>query len=206
MRNRLLAALAPLALAASAHAAPVNLVVNGSFEANAVPNGVWMNVASVQGWQVVDGPGTGFEVRDNVIGTAHGGRNFIELDTNGNTTIEQVFGNLVGGAAYDLSFWYSPRVGLPAATTGMGVLWNGQSLAGTIAAAGGNANLWTEYHFTVTAQSGVNSLRFASLGTSDSLGANLDDVSLVAQVPEPSTPALLGLGLCGLAWMRRRKA
>lgn len=206
MRNLFLALLTPLVVATSAQAAPVNLVVNGGFEANSVNNRSWVNFASVSGWQVVGGPGTGIEVRRNNVGAAHGGNNFIELDTNGNTTIEQLFSNLTMGATYDLSFWYSPRIRQPSATNGMDVLWNGQSLAGTIAETGGNANLWTEHRFTVTAQSGANSLRFASLGSSNSLGANLDDVALVAQVPEPATVGLLALGLGALAWTRRRKA
>lgn len=209
MRARLPALLASLVIAASVQAAPTNLVVNGSFEDNTVNNGKHVNLSSINGWAVVGGPGTGFEVRHNNVGAAHDGNNFIELDTNGNTTIQQLFSSLTAGQSYDLSFWYSPRIDQPSTTNGISVLWNGQSLAGTITADGGKKNLWTEYHFTVAAQSGANTLAFAALGNSDTLGGNLDGVSLIAQtapVPEPASVGLMALGLGVLACVRRRKA
>lgn len=207
MRARLLPALAPLALAVSAHAAPVNLVVNGGFEATPVAAGTWVNVSSIPGWTLVAGPGTGFEIRNNNVGTARSGNNFAELDTNGNTTIEQLFNTLTAGALYELSFWYSPRINQPASTNGIGVYWNGASLtASPITANGGSTNLWTEYRFDVKAAAGTNSLRFAALGTSDSLGGNLDDISLTAKVPEPASAALAAVALGALGWTRRRRA
>lgn len=207
MRTLSFAALAPLALAFSVQAAPVNLVVNGGFEANAVSSGSWVNVGTMAGWTQVGGPGRGFEIRNNAVGSAHGGHNFIELDTTGNTTIEQVFAGLTRGALYELSFWYSPRIGQSAATNAIGVYWNGASLtANPITAAGGSANLWTEYRFDVKAISGINSLRFASLGASDSVGGNLDDVSLTAKLPEPASLALSAVALGALGWVRRRRA
>lgn len=207
MRIRALAPAVALFLAmGAAHAAPTQLVVNGGFESTSLANGNWGNFGSVSGWQVVGGPGSGFEVRRNNAGTAHGGNNFIELDTNGNTTIEQLFNGLVAGASYDLSFWYSPRIGQSASTNGLRAFWNGEALGGVITRNGGSANEWMVYRFDVTAGAGINSLRFASVGTNDSLGGNLDDVSLTAKLPEPSTGALLAGALGALAWSRRRKA
>ncbi|PTT90829.1 hypothetical protein DBR42_05090 [Pelomonas sp. HMWF004] len=206
MRSLLLVLVASLVATAVAQAAPVNLVVNGSFETTTVANGSWVNTGNVSGWQVVGGPGSGFEVRNGAVGTAHGGSKFIELDTNGNTVIEQRFDSLLEGGTYSLNFWYSPRIGQSAATNGLSLFWNGAALASNITATGGSANLWAEYHFNVAALSGVNSLRFASVGTSDGLGGNLDDVSLTARVPEPATAGLIAIALGALGWARRRKA
>jgi hypothetical protein len=207
MKSRLALAAAALALSLSAQAAPVNLLVNGGFEATPVANGSWVNVPSIPGWAVVEGPGTGFEVRNGAEGLAHGGNNFIELDTNGNTTIEQLLNDLTPGASYVLDFWYSPRIGQSSSTNGIRVLWDGAIVNGNITGNGGNANDWTEYSFTLVAQSGVNSLRFSAQGKSDSLGGNLDDVSLSAKpLPEPASLALVGLavGAAGLARRRQR--
>lgn len=206
MRIRAFASAAALLLAmGAAQAAPTQLVVNGGFESTSLANGSWGNFGSVNGWQVVGGPGTGIEVRRNNAGTAHSGNNFVELDTNGNTTIEQLFNGLIAGSTYDLSFWYSPRIGQSASTNGLRAYWNGEALGGVITRNGGSVNEWLQYQFDVTAVAGVNSLRFASVGTSDSLGGNLDDVSLTAKLPEPSTGALLAGALGALAWSRRRK-
>ena len=214
MRALLAAALASVAL--TSQAAPTNLVVNGGFESQVVTAGSWVNVGSLPGWTWVGGPGTGIEIRNNAVGSAHGGNNFIELDTTGNTTIEQVFTGLTGGGQYKLSFWYSPRIGQPTSTNGIGVTWNGLSLTPTpISATGGDANVWTAYRFDVVALGGSDALRFSALGTSDSLGGNLDDVSLTARVPdgsltaelpEPATGALTLVALAALGWARRRRA
>lgn len=214
MRALLAAVLASLAL--TAQAAPTNLVVNGGFESELVNAGSWVNVGSLPGWTWVGGPGTGIEIRNNAVGVAHGGSNFIELDTTGNTTIEQVFTGLTGGGMYELSFWYSPRIGQLDSTNGIGVTWNGLSLTPTaVSATGGDANVWKAYRFNVLAQGGNDALRFAALGTSDSLGGNLDDVSLTArlpdasltaQLPEPATGALALVALGALGWARRRRA
>jgi hypothetical protein len=185
-------------------AAPVNLVVNGDFESVVLGAGTWTNVSTLTGWTRVGGPGTGFEVRNNVSGRAYSGKNFIELDTSGNTTIEQLFNSLVTSAGYTLSFAYSPRPGVAAASNGMDVFWNGRQLAPTMIGTGGGAHQWKVYSFDVYAAAGTNSLRFASVGTNDSLGGSLDAVSL--KVPEPSAFALAGLGVLGLWAARRRRA
>lgn len=197
---------AVLSLPLLAGAAPTNHVVNGDFESIVLNPGTWANVSTLQGWTRVAGPGTGFEVRHNVSGQAYSGKNFIELDTNGNTTIEQLFNNLVASAGYTLSFAYSPRPGVAAASNGIEVLWNGVKLAPTITGQiGGSLNQWTVYSFDVyAAASGANSLRFASVGSNDSLGGALDAVRLT--VPEPSGFVLAGLGVLGLVAARRRRA
>lgn len=198
--------LALIALSASALAAPVpvggNLLVNGSFESNVVANGSWVNLATIPGWTWLAGPGTGFEIRNNVAGQAQDGGNYLELDTNGNTTIGQALSNLTAGASYELSFWYSPREFQPASTNGMQAFWNGVQLGDTLSGLGGSGNAWTQYKFNLTAQAGTNQLSFAAVGTSDSLGGNLDNVSL-RRLPEPGSLALSLAALAGCLLLPR---
>lgn len=208
--SSLIALLALFAFSAAAFAAPTpvgNLLVNGGFESTAVANGSWVNVASTPGWTWLSGPGTGFEIRNNVAGSAQEGRNYIELDTTGNTLIGQYLDNLGAGARFDLSFWYSPREFQAASTNGLQVFWNGVALD-ALTGVGGSGNDWTQHQYQVTAQAGRNLLSFASVGTSDSVGGNLDNVSL-SRIPEPGTLALTFAALAGcllLPRTLRRKA
>lgn len=194
----LLALATLLAAAPFARAEPVNLLVNGGFESTVVANGSWTNTSSMAGWTWLGGPGTGFEVRNNVAGAAQQGRNYIELDTNGNTTIGQSLSNLSAGSVYDLSFWYAPREFQPASTNGIQVFWNGAMLDATLTGLGGSGNDWTQYRYQVVARGGSNLLSFASVGANDSLGGNLDNVSLTRTVPEPGTLALALAALAGV--------
>lgn len=201
-----------IALSASALAAPVptgNLLVNGSFESTLVANGSWANVTSMPGWAWLSGTGTGFEVRNNVVGKAQDGLNFIELDTNGNTTMGQSVGGLAAGEQFDLSFWYSPREHQAASTNGIQVYWNGV-LLDAMTGVGGVGNDWSLHQYRVTSQAGVNLLSFAAVGTNDSLGGNLDNVSL-NRVPEPGSLALTLAALAGClllprSWRRQAEA
>ena len=185
-----------------------NLLVNGSFESTAVANGNWVNVATTPGWTWLAGPGTGFEIRNNVAGQAQNGSNYLELDTNGNTTIGQTLANLTAGTQFELSVWYSPREFQAASTNGIQAYWNGVQLGPVLSGLGASGNQWTEVKFSLTAQAGNNLLSFAAVGTSDGLGGSLDNVS-VRRLPEPGSLALSFAALAGcllLPRSLRRKA
>jgi hypothetical protein len=202
--NRTLSLVALLAATTFAHAGPVNLLTNGGFESTAIGNGTWTNVGSIAGWSRTAGPGSGFEVRNNVAGAAQEGRNYLELDTNGNTTIAQSLASLGAGGIYDVSFWYSPREGVAASSNGIEVYWNGLLLDSVTGPGARSGNVWSLHTYKVTAKAGTNVLSFASVGTSDSIGGNLDNVSLSNHVPEPGSLALTLAALAGIAFLPRR--
>jgi hypothetical protein len=202
MKKLLLAALLAASFGA-AHAGP-NLVVDGSFEDQAQGAGSWSVYNTINGWTTVGG--SGIELRNNVAGAAFDGVNFVELDSYNNSAMAQTL-TTVAGASYDLSFAYSARTGVAAASNLVEVLWNGISVASITADGSGlSGNDWHVFSYAVTG-TGSDTLVFRAGGTNDSLGGSLDAVGITAAVPEPSTYAMmfLGLGLIGASLSRRRK-
>lgn len=199
MKNIILAAV----LAASFGGANAALV-NGSFDDQVQNAGSWGVYQSLPGWTTASG--SGIEVRNSVVGSAYDGGNFVELDSYNNSSMSQSVAT-TAGALYTLSFAYSAREGVSAASNPIQALWNGSSVA-TVSAEGNgqSGNVWNVYSYKVIG-TGHDTLTFAALGTNDALGGSLDAVSLTAAVPEPSTWALMlgGIGLIGFS-LRRRTA
>jgi hypothetical protein len=211
---------------AGAQAAPVSLLVNGSFESLpiALGNGQWTVLPSLAGWTV--DPSSGIELRRNVVGSAQDGLVFAELDTNGGSFGNSGFDNstnswisqsvaTLAGAHYTLSWFYAPRPGEAADTNAIDVLWNGVKLAKSNGSGmGQNGGVWQQYSFDVVGTGGLDTLTFAAAGKADSVGGSLDNVSLIAVaaapaanvVPEPATAGLVLAALAGLGIVRRRRS
>ena len=101
---------------------------------------------------------------------------------------------------YELLFDYSPRVNQQANTNGFSAFWNDTLLA-EITGTGGVNSLWVTQHFFVTdADSDV--LQFATTGTDDGFGGNIDYVQL-NEVPLPAAAWLFGSALLMLGFTRR---
>ena len=197
----LVTAAALLAALGSAHAG-ANLVVDGSFEDQAQATGSWNVYAALPGWSTVGG--AGIELRNQVAGSAFDGRNYVELDSYNNSAIAQTLPT-TAGAFYSLSFAYSAREGVAAASNPIDVFWNGALLAtAMLDGSGQSGNVWHVYSFTVQG-TGSDTLKFAASGIDDGIGGSLDAVSVTA-VPEPSTYLMMfgGLLLIGLSLGRRR--
>ena len=171
---------------------------------------------------------SGVEVRRNVAGVAQEGYNFIELDTHygnfngatfdsnsgGNSTkswISQTV-NTSADQLYRLSYHYSPRAGSQSGDNQINVFWNGVQLGGgtyTNSGSGsgqsGNWTNWQLFEFDVVGNGNTGTLKFADASSPNTYGGSLDNVSLVAAVPEPETYALMMAGLGAVAFMARRR-
>jgi hypothetical protein len=196
--NKLLLAAALAASVGVAHAG-TNLVVDGSFEDQALSAGNWGVFGAINGWTTTSG--SGIEVRNQVAGNAFDGHNYVELDSNNNSTMAQTL-TTIAGAQYTLSFDYSARAGVSAASNPIEVLWNGVSVA-TVTADGSSlsGNDWHLFSYGVTG-TGSDTLSFRAVGTNDSVGGSLDAVS-VSAVPEASTYAMMFAGLIAIGFSLR---
>lgn len=193
--KKLIAGVSLVAMAGFANAS--SLIVNGSFESPDQPSGTWGTYASIPGWTSTNG----IEIRDNHTGQASHGTQYVELDTNRNSTMSQSVATQIGQQYY-LTYDYSPRINQPSTTNGISVFWNNVLLS-TITATGGGSNIWTSLTALVVG-TGNDVLRFAAVGTSDSLGGNLDNVAL-NPVPLPAAAWLFGSALLGAGVLRRKQ-
>ena len=196
---------ASMAAPLAALAAPVDLIVNGSFEDNLMANGNWdvyYGTTALAGWSA---GANGVELRNNIAGTALAGVNYVELDTYNNSSISQTV-STVAGQWYALSFNYSNRADTAVDTNGLS--WSFGSAAGTAPAlpAVTGDHSWATFNTLVQATSSSTVLNFAALGNSDGLGTSLDKVSLTTAVPEPQTYALMLAGLAAVGFVARRRA
>src|SRR4051812_24412414 len=81
-----------------------NIVVNGGFEAPAVPSGNYsLFYPSIPGWTLATGDY--IELQNHIAGTPAEGSQFLELDSTGNSSVYQDL-NTLAGQSYLLSFLF----------------------------------------------------------------------------------------------------
>ena len=211
MKIATIAAVVALFAAGTASASPVNLITNGEFEIM-VPG-----YAFSDGYQVVNSGSIaimGWTVGGGSVDLIHNAYNAISgysidmLGTPGPGFLSQDF-NVVAGQTYNLSFDMARNPGGPA---GQGVAVSFGGAAGNFYSTAAASNTLYSNTLSFTAAStGLATLSFASAaqaGTSydNYSGAVIDNVSVMAAVPEPETYAMLLAGLGLMGFMRRRKA
>lgn len=186
--------------------ANANLVVNGGFEEPSLPYQTWGVFQNIPGWSTTSG--AGIEVQNNVAGDPYEGFQFVELDSNYNSSMEQLI-DTVAGEHYTLSFFYSPRPGEKTGTNNILIGWGNHSLGAITDSGKDNENtVWQQYTYDVIGTGLGTSLNFRAVGVSDSFGGYIDNVVLTSNspVPEPATILLFGAGVMGLASRMRRNS
>jgi hypothetical protein len=197
--RRLITTLAMTAVAALSAPASAAVVLSSNFDEIAIAPGSYVSLSTVSGWTA----GTGaIEVQNNAAGAPHSASNLVELDSFGNSSMYY----MLDAGSYDVSYWYSPRPNVASTSNGI-ELWIGNTLLDSITATGGSSTNWSNR--TVSFATTGGALTFRAVGTSDSTGGYLDDITIsTAAVPEPATWAMmiLGFGLVGAGMRRRRTA
>ncbi|MCH2075306.1 MAG: VPLPA-CTERM sorting domain-containing protein [Rhodobacteraceae bacterium] len=216
MREIITAAATVVALALPASA---TTITNGSFEdlGGQTINGNWEIFPGVPGW--TGSPNVEIQT-DPTIGAvdAHTHDNYVELDTNQDSSITQLI-NLTRGA-WELTFWYSPRVN-DLNTTTNDLVWSltdtedGSEIFSEEVTGAPNDDypwgVWTEITTTfVVLDAGSFALTFGADGGSKyqgcgNCGALIDTVA-IAPVPLPASGLLLLAGLGAVFGVRRRNA
>jgi T1SS-143 domain-containing protein len=184
--------------------AGANLITNGSFETgHGLANNDYDTFLSIPGWTAGDN-GTPGDPNDDVpfeiqVGSTIGdlgpqdGQAKAELDSDlvgtgadgnptgfTNATMQQTVGGTVAGQLYELSFYYSTRPSDgDAGSSSFEVLWNG-AVVYTVDSTGVPVG-WQHITLSLIATGPDSVLAFRATGQENSLGAYIDNVSLVAQ-------------------------
>jgi hypothetical protein len=176
-----LVAVALIGFAGSARADD-NLLTNPGFE-----------TGSFSGWNVV-GPFLGIQGGHNSTYSAYCGAGPGDNGTTGDL-FSQTIPTTVG-LNYDVSLWV---VGTSGGNGNNYILWDGARVLDEV-----NQNFgdWTQIEVRVEATSASSTVGFGFVSNNS---YNFDDASVALATPEPSTLAIGGLAVAGLAFWRRKK-
>ncbi len=178
--------------------AGVNLLENPSFEEPVVTaTRLWDNLAPVS-WKVhatANNAPVGMELQRGVFGwLPSNGAQMTELDTNQNVRIKQTI-DTIPGEEYTLTWDYSARPNTQRPDSKMIVRVNGVKIA-TNNENGGTNTQWRSKSYTFTADSDTTTIMFVGKGSSNSLGALLDNTALMC-VPAELEPEIEYGPYCG---------
>lgn len=200
--SKLAIALAALVVSATVFAAPINALDNAGFEApNQFGRYTYLRGAN-NGWNF-SGTGSGVAANGsgfNVIGASGNQAGFLQSQ---GSSFSQNFD--FAGAQASISFLAESRRGYGGNPISVMIDSMLLSFAGTTSFTPGTSTSFTSYTTDlISLSSGVHSLTFSGLGRGRRDVTSFIDSVTINAVPEPTTVALLGLGLLGLAASRRK--
>jgi hypothetical protein len=192
-----------------ASSASANLLLNGGFEQPAIAANTYQAVTptSWSGGALIHN-GTVIEA-GTTWPSPHQGNQFGDIGNAPGTPLSQIF-SIIAGGNYMLT-WYDNTGESGGLTTSPYVVTILDSSLNTVVSQPYDAYLagvdnWQERVVNVSLSPGSYNLIFSPNGQPLGLDTLLDDVSLTANsVPEPSSVALLGVGLLGFAARCRRR-
>jgi len=174
----------------------VNLITNGGFEMPDVSVGTWsiFNDGTPNlGWDVqwngafAGAPATAkLEIHDNLWTPVAEGAQYAELDADwgyndgeqASVVISQDIPT-VSGQNYTLGYSFSPRPGTGMADNSLAVFVEGANVQNQTADGSANSgNAWTHYTYNFVATDAMTTIAFKDMGTPNSLGTLLDNVSV----------------------------
>ncbi|MFA6410735.1 MAG: hypothetical protein WCW26_04145, partial [Candidatus Buchananbacteria bacterium] len=180
------------------------LIVNGDFEEPIVQNPSlwdifdssaakwnidWLSVAPVTYQDVTRPIFASLELQNGVNGwLAANGSQYAELDSDwqgpsgsldGEPASVKIYQDIqtIPGYKYLVKFSFSARPDTAIGNNQLEFGWN-NAFTDTLSATGGISNVWTNYEYTLTADTTTTKIQFSDLGTPDSLGTFLDNVSV----------------------------
>ena len=174
-----------LAVGISGPAHAVELVTNGSFETGDLTG--W-TLSGNSGFMGVECPGAPF------AGPGDGNCDLFAGPVGSNGTLAQNLATLPG-RFYNINFDFRPDGGTP---SNFSAVWDAQPALFSVTNPAASA--YQVLHFTALATAASTSLTFNFRDDPGFLF--LDSVSVA--VPEPGSLALLGIGMAGLWWKRRK--
>ena len=213
--------LAFMAFAPFAHAISI---VNGSFEADAWAGHLYdLETAGLTGWTALD-PGNNsplypWGINESEYGVTPWGEQFVVIGGYGadlGTSIQQTISGLVVGDLYTLNFGLASE-GYTAQGRSGSANVQLSMLAGSATASASYApgmsvswywDTWTMYSYDFVANATSATFAFEDLAmTGEGYDIGIDNVSIEGAgqvIPEPATMALFGLGMLGMATLRKR--
>ncbi|MGL4555825.1 MAG: choice-of-anchor C family protein [Gemmataceae bacterium] len=203
---------AALVLLGASTPAKAAIITNGSFETGPSNPGNFTTLGngntSITGWTV---GGVGIDYIHSGYWEAAAGAHSLDLSALRAGSISQDIATIIN-TTYTVTFYLAGNPnGAPTTKTLEVTADGGQDQSYTFNITGKRRPIgmgWVARTYTFTAGEATTTLTFTSLSNTAN-GPALDNVSIVAAVPEPGSLTLLGLGVAGLAgygWRRRKQA